>query len=1047
MKNTYLLLLAVQLFFGVSASAQTNALLPPPPAIWREVTGITNSYPGGKKVPVVTRPHVPALRITRDGRVGLRVISGCGFALLMPEKLTNYALLSGSSNPTNLSYIMSSTNYAYVGNANSSQNPTNFYSVPAGAVGVIDHVTLYDPTPEFHMPGETVNPTNINGNDVYLLTVIAGYKYDAASPTNANKEQLFSTAVTLTVTNPKTSFAKISSVQTARPVAGPLLSMTAFREPNVVGDGRLIVMRGAGPLPWVDPDTGARHPSTGTSNQSFDICYSYYTNGSPCDLNQWTNIIPISHAPYDSRINNLFGFAMQPFRDAAGTPIPDGLDIGGTYPWMDRDAKNLFLTTISDTFRYSVNGVWTNVNYSRYGQTKAPEETNLDIISVELADGTRGVCFAGLWSHGKMVMLDNLNNDLDYAMADGGSLGERMAHLFNSNAGVPVGSGPDWLRLGAGRVNSDPSMPVGDNRNSTIIDSPESLFNYRKFAVPTTIGDVVWPLHNAKNSDDVMFDDFVDPNGFIVANMAGASTFGLQNVLKSTGNTNWTINYFSGWDGANDSWDLPVRLQNAATATTNYWIVPTNGIVIGSASGQTPVGRLEPAATGGIHGKGFWMTGSNGVQFNMAAQPQGVATNNWYVGIFVDCRFDNDGVNRRLLTFPDASSVCLIGRTNIQYRNPGGTYVRTITLPAYNAGSAFPDMMPSNGWAHLAWQIRNGGTNVDFLLNGLVYDSYTNTASLFQMTVGSMTVGQPSGSGLSSFKGWIDEFIVLAHTLDPESACNHAGGTLVGLPAGYTNYLADFAAKFPITTHNAISVLLLNSGQTAYPTYANYYNYTKDYAAHLGSIPNGAVSVRQAVHFPEGPLFWNAPRPDSIKNQFCLTCHTSDGNEGLSLAALMLNTNVNADADNRRQPFQPYARVFGNIPTNFVDSTGLPTVATNASGGKYIDDWLLPMFTNVTVTSFTLVDATHNVDLVLLTNNITVYLANYPAVTNFAIRANLNSEQGSVTLTYDNQTPVTRTAIPYSITLGDTSNTFEHNVTAVPSAGAGVTNSIGIWFQ
>ena len=37
------------------------------------------------------------------------------------------------------------------------------------------------------------------------------------------------------------------------------------------------------------------------------------------------------------------------------------------------------------------------------------------------------------------------------------------------------------------------------------------------------------------------------------------------------------------------------------------------------------------------------------------------------------------------------------------------------------------------GWAHLAWQIRDGGKDVEFLLNGLCFDRCVVAASLFQM--------------------------------------------------------------------------------------------------------------------------------------------------------------------------------------------------------------------------------------------------------------------------------------------------------------------------
>jgi hypothetical protein len=100
-------------------------------------------------------------------------------------------------------------------------------------------------------------------------------------------------------------------------------------EPVVAGDGRLLIVRVGSPsLPWNDPVTGvARTP------QGCDIVYCYYEGGIPADPAQWTNLCPISHAPCDPRINTKFGFARAPFRDPEGTLIPDGEDIGASYPW------------------------------------------------------------------------------------------------------------------------------------------------------------------------------------------------------------------------------------------------------------------------------------------------------------------------------------------------------------------------------------------------------------------------------------------------------------------------------------------------------------------------------------------------------------------------------------------------------------------------------------------------------------------------------------------------------------------------------------------
>ncbi len=234
MKHTYVLPLAALVFFGVFASAQSTPLLPQPPALWREVTGVTNTAASAN--PVVTRPHVPAFRISRDGRIGFRVISNCGFALLMPEKLTNFVLLTQNTIATNNSYVMSSTAYKYITSPNVAKNPTNFYDVPAGSSGGIDHATIYDPTPEFPTAGEIVNPTNdAFGNDIYHLKVIADYSGTIGGIKNAM--QIFVTPVTLVVTNPKTANASIFSLKRdSLPKGGIIFSNTgmAFNEPNVV---------------------------------------------------------------------------------------------------------------------------------------------------------------------------------------------------------------------------------------------------------------------------------------------------------------------------------------------------------------------------------------------------------------------------------------------------------------------------------------------------------------------------------------------------------------------------------------------------------------------------------------------------------------------------------------------------------------------------------------------------------------------------------------------------------------------------------------------
>jgi hypothetical protein len=820
-------------------------------------------------------------------------------------------------------------------------------------------------------------------------------------------------------------------------VGGPVFNHLAEgHEPMIAGDGRLLVLRiGVKPLPWKDPITNVWI----TPTQTVDIVYSYYTNGGPCEVTNWTAFLPITHAPYDARINQKFGFAMAPFRDAEGTIIPDGEDLGGTYPWMDRQAKNLFFTCVGDKLHYG-----TNLNQSRYPEAATPEEPAT--FAEESGSETRGVSFVGLWSHGKIVMIDNLNNDTDYSVGDEafkpGS--ERMVNLYLPTNGPPVF--PGWLRLGAGRANS-PNMPPGDNSNTTILDSLENILNFNTNVFPLTLRDVVWPLHNAKQSDDLVFDDYVDHDAFIVANMAGLAVFDPTAGSQTHANS---FTYHSGWSNATDSFSLPVKLQNAATATTNRWLVPKHGLVVGN-------GRLEPAAAGGVHGKGFWLTGSNALQFPVLAQPQDVRAKNWYIGLFVDCRFD-DGTNLvRLLSFPDNSSIWLCGRSQVVYADSAGNILNRISVPSVITGTTHNDLLPDTGWAHLGFQVRNSGTEVDFHLNGIIYNRWRdNYSSLFQMT---NTVASPpwlvtlGSTNLPSFTGWIDDFKVFAHEVDLETACNHAGGTLIGLPAAYNGlWKTGFADRYPAWAHELITDALRSNGETNYPAYANFFDYSRDYGVHRGSIPPGTVSLRHAIHFPEGPLFHNAPRPHSTPNKFCITCHSTSGNGGLDLAALSVDTTLTAAQDERRQPFQPFRRVFGRISAGMVNSTQLPTAATNLpTSGKVIDEWMLPAFTNVTrVQSFTLVNADTKLDLLCLTNGYLIDPARL-GTTNFAIRANLDSAQGSVTLKYDAYANKTATNPPYTA-WGTAANPYKasnllagaHTLRATPAFGVSNTLSFSV---
>lgn len=987
---------AVALAF-LSTAALAQQAVPESPAIWREVTGVVFTDPANLAGPVFTRPHMPAFRTTADGRIGT-VVEGHGavgnvpaFTLFMPEKMTTPFPLNPAGSFTMTKSTPLSSDFVRLNVANSfAAAPLNEQDYTDG-VRSVTHVCLWD-------PGS--NPQVVAGEDVYDIKVFVTSHSGGGSP------QFFVTPIKITVSNPKTTSAFIRLVEkTGTTLAGPVFTtpgLLAF-EPVIAGDGRLLIVRvGAwSGLPWTNPNTGA--PGS-TSGQGFDILYSYYPTGNAADPAQWSNLIPISFAPSDQRINTKFGFAMAPFRDAEGTLIPPGEDLGTSYPWIDRDAKNLFFETVFDKLHYSAGGTYNNGRYFQEPNTNEPA----DYVQGEDGGTHQGVSFLGLWSHGKMVMIDSLNNATDYAVGQGDTgtgPQHRLVTLYQPGTG-PLGTENGKLLLGYGRATK--KMPAGENDNGNIIDSIANLFNYRKEAFPLTRRDVVWPLSNSQQADEIVFDDYVDPDAFIIANMAGLTTFPPD--YGGTSGFNY-LTHHSGWNPSTNLFSDPVKLQNAATSTTDLWIVPKHGLVVGN-------GRLEPAASGGVHGKGFSMNGSIGLEFDVVAQPQTVTSKDWYVGLFVDCRFANDATERRLLTFPDGTSVRLYGRSQVLYADASGAVIHRITLPVPIVGThPLDDLLPDTGWAHLGFQIREGNTTVDFFLNGIIYNRWEDAyAMLFKMTPGQVTVGKLAGTAPGGFKGWIDDFKVLAHAVDFESACNHANGSLIGLPSGYiAEWKTKFASRYPTWAHTEMTNFLKNQGETTYPLYANYYNYKADNGAHRDNVPAGTVALRQSVHFPEGPLFYNRPRPDTTSNAFCVTCHHDNAKPGLDLLALELDTSFNASNDPRRQPMQPPPRLYGRIPAGLVNSTGLPGALTDLpAGGKLIDQWMLDAFSNSTaVQTFTVVNATTHQDLMTLTAGAVVDPARL-GTTNLTLRANLNSAQGNVVLQLDTGTTNTKTKPPYT---------------------------------
>ncbi len=983
------------LLTSVTAAAPQE---PESPAIWREVTGVKGIEVMHQGQPVrsayFTRPHIPGFRTTADGRVGV-IVEGEGidgisirFGLIAPEKsATPFLLVPKSPEPSfDHSYTMSWDSFAYEsGNgsqAHQNQQFTNGSNRPS-------HVFLWDDD----------GPNAYDGDDVYDFTVLA-----TVNTNNPRKTQIFATPVRVVVDSPKTAQANIASVTAlGPPVAGPqLLGVRGF-EPVVAGDGRLLVMRVA-ELPaaptytWTLPAEWSATGSALTGSDPFDICYAYYEedDGSggttpTADPTGWTVMIPITVAHLDTRINTKFGFARSQMRDGAGNFITAGKDLGGSYPWIDRGAKNLFFEAVADRLRDG-----TSFRYPASMVPGAPYQVP-DNMFEENPNYHQGVSVVGLWTHGKVVQLDNLLNDMDFAIGSGvdgetATAQTRLVDLFEANTD-PTRFRTGEIELGFGRTTA--FMPQGENGNGSIIDSVESKLAYRKSIRPIRLQDVVWHMTNGKQTDEVGFDDYHDPDALIIANMAGLLTWEEDVPPPSYAAQihDSTMKHHSGWDGTD--FNDPVRLQNAATAPAASWVVPKWGRVIGG-------GRLEPAAAGGVRGKGFWLDGANGLEFFVDNQPTPIGSRDWYVGLYVDCRFDDDGVRRRLLTFPDDSSLQLVGRRQVQFVNANGVVAHRSTLP-----SGQPDLLPRFGWAHLAVQVREAGWSVDLHLNGLLFDRWSDPLAdlpLFQMVRGKFTLGKAAAATEPGVRGWTDDLKVFAHAVDAETAANHAGGTVIGLPAADTGrWSINHADRYPAWAHDELSAQLRNLGEIPSDKYAPLHDYARDHGVHEDVIAgSGGTHHRDGFHFPEGPLFWNAPRPDSTDNRFCTSCHHSGGLGGLNLGALTLDPTLPAFRDARRQPSQPPQTLHGVIPAGIVDVTNhsAPKPDNATTGPRPVDRYMFEAYANTAaVASLTLTDSTGK-DLMELTPGAVVD----PAIlgTNqFGIRANLDVGQGSVTMTVD----------------------------------------------
>ncbi|WP_111979433.1 LamG-like jellyroll fold domain-containing protein [Algibacillus agarilyticus] len=847
-----------------------------------------------------TRPTIPTLQTTADGRVGIshKLENGrIGIRLQVPEKL-NQPFLSTAAG-SGLDIMSHPAQYS----------PTEASIASNQVAGdASSHMGLCDPA--FNPDSNVKNPKACgvnNADDCYDFTLIRSERDD----NNRDLRTIYGTPMHVRVANPKTANARVVEVTAGTPIEGSTFALNGFLEPMATSDGRLLFLRvGAGTeITW--QNSQGQNMTSKSDNVYFvndNPENPTYTNANgnqvvadACDVRLWDKVYPLSHAPYDTTINTRYGFAMNLFRDITNKVIADGVPIG-TYPWIDKGGDNITFTAVGTELYDGDTGV------SEY-ETRCVLPSNQCEADLDSQNGSalNGRVMMGLWTRGKMVLLDNIINNIDFTLhSDDAS--QRFVKLYEAQ-----GNNDGFTRVGNGRDNREDLLPVGSSGNTTFFDSNEHRFNYLANMRPITPADVTWLVSSGRGTTEVPFDDFLNPNSFINANMTQAIELRSNGARRPVNNA----------------------IQNAATATANDWAIPSVGEIIGDA-------RIEPIAKGGVNGKGLWLNGSNaGIEFTIDSQPQSINTHDWYYSLYVDMRGDQSG-EKSLITFPDNSEVRIRNGNRLVYIDNTGTQVRLLN-------TIIP--FPTNGWAHLGLQLTNNNRTITTYVNGFRTNRFTHASALFQLTPGELTVGfnRKNTANVNHLTGWIDDFKVFAEQVNVEVACNHANGTLAGVDTNAPVQWATLANRYANASHNAITNELSRNNQTTYGQYVCYNDLSADYAAHLANIPTGLVTVRDAINFPEGPLFQDRPRPDSTQNAFCLSCHTADGKQGLTISALALDPTVNAPNDPRRQPMQPDARVFGNIPANWLGE-GIPAnrFVADAQAGFLIDRLVLPLSTDNT---------------------------------------------------------------------------------------------------
>lgn len=753
-------------------------------------------------------------------------------------------------------------------------------------------------------------PEEALDHDCYDVTIVTIYDPSQSDPNI--KDELWGAPVRVVVRNPKGSSQNGDDSTAVRahvvhvekrgmPVKASTLDSSYPRsifEPTITGDGRLLVVNGP---------TG-------------EIRYSVIpADADACDVARWNVFKPL-HAMHTDPDMAEYGVARYPIRNHEGELL-GSTSVRGAYPWVDRDGDHIFWMAGASPLYYLDEQGLAQEKFEVVGhpcdQYTGPEEerpdycdtvvlhpVDMEEVQANTDGGQRlGMSVLGLWTHGKMINPDSRNNGADFGL----SANRQYWRNIRLYSDVPEGT------------------LVGGPTVRFSISSAENQFHLHPDLRPDLPRDVVWFMATGMQTDQVAFDDYLDPLALVVSPMSTSI------VREGTPQTGFWGRFQDGFVHTGlyrgKGFERSAHLANLATSVSEavveaasqpnvdyqdnlQWNIPAYGYLLGGA-------RAEPIAAGGHRGRGLWLDGiDDRVEYLVPEQPQERAQEmedrEWLYTLAIDPR--DLSQRRRLLTLPEGSWLDIKSSHELQLAK--GFWSRTVSLPA-GLG------LEEGRWSTLS--LLSTGASLYVYLDGYLLESFN--ASAFRMQPGRITVG-------SEFKGWIDDFKVIAG-IDPtglgapERICHHARGTLVGLEPA--DALWDLAGHYPDTTHAAIRARLgdvhrfdryVCERPISDPVNA------KDLADHghylcLGqtrrpaSLADPDKCVRDPLLFPEGPLFFDQPRPDSLANNFCLSCHIDSHPSATLRATEALSPRLlPMPLDPRRQPMQGSPKFFGILPKN-----------------------------------------------------------------------------------------------------------------------------------